>query len=84
MSVRDRIAAMLSLRSDPYAGMRQSERIEDRQGDPSPEAMAELPRSFDYAFKALPKMLMPGVIPMPPATPMSRALGSDDLDRGER
>jgi hypothetical protein len=68
MSDRDDIAKVLM---SPWAGWRQHEHIEDRRND------APVSR-FDYVQ---PQKV---VVPVPPPTTMSRALGSDELDAMDR
>jgi hypothetical protein len=71
VSWRERIAAQLL--GAPYADWRRSGNIEDRRGGESePPEMSR----FEGAFYDLPPMVLPTT-----TSPLSRALGSDELDR---
>lgn len=73
-AVRDRIAQAV------YAQMRPYQDIYDRRDLPqqTPEQEAAQPRTFDSTFDAMPQAIDPRQ--MTPS-PMSRALGSDELER---
>lgn len=78
MSIRDRIAAVLMLNAVGPAAVGPD--IENRQQTPMQERKESEPRrSFDDVFSNMPPMLDPAK-PMPPPSPLSRALGSDGMD----